>query len=77
MAEVMGVIVPMGKRKISGGKAAGFPKKSSFIFTEDHALKKIVRRMMKECPAMCSNVSFLSGGLIKVCVGVGISTSPA
>lgn len=31
-----------------------FPRKVSFFFTEDDALKRVVRRLLKECPKLCS-----------------------
>lgn len=54
MAEITSVIVPIGKKRQSN--PASLPKRSSFVFTEEHALKKIVRRMVRECPGMCAQV---------------------
>lgn len=66
-AVVMGVIVPIGKRRKGlnrsriclGGKRAegeeqdGLPRSVSFVFTEHDALRRIVQRMLRECPKMC------------------------
>lgn len=66
-AVVMGVIVPIGKRRKGlnrnriclGGKRGegeeddGLPRSVSFVFTEHDALRRIVRRMLRECPKMC------------------------
>lgn len=51
---VMDIIVPIGKK--NRNHKGLLPKKTSFVFTEDHALKKVVRRMLKDCPTMCSQV---------------------
>lgn len=57
---MLGVIVPIGKKRreylenLKSGKPAGLklPKKTSFVFTEDHAFKHIVARMMRDCPSL-------------------------
>jgi hypothetical protein len=56
---VMSIVVPLGRKKRNAEKSAVagrgescLPRKTSFVFTEDDALQKIVKRIFKECPAM-------------------------
>ena len=71
---VVGVIVPMGRvqRKcMEQGEpfykmeTVLLPKKTSFVFTEEHALRKIVSRLFKDCPALVQQED-REGFLVKV-----------
>jgi hypothetical protein len=56
---VMSIVVPLGRKKrnaekstVAGREKLNLPRKTSFVFTEDDALQKIVKRIFKECPVM-------------------------
>jgi hypothetical protein len=59
---VMSVILPLAKRKRKKGISPNpshnicqhlrLPQRTSFVFTEDDALKKIVNRMLRDCPGI-------------------------
>jgi hypothetical protein len=55
---VCSTLLPMGRQKRLNQSAScmrhRFPRKTSFVLTEDDALKRIVRQILKECPKMCS-----------------------
>ena len=31
------------------------PKKTCFVFTEEHALRKLISRMLRDCPTLTKN----------------------
>lgn len=56
---VHSIILPLGRKKrlgykMKGGKKAypRLPKRTSFILTEEDALRSIVRKMYKDCPVL-------------------------
>jgi hypothetical protein len=54
---VMSIVVQLGRKRRNAEKSAGtgslkLPRKTSFVFTEDNALRRIVKRIFKECPGM-------------------------
>ena len=61
---VLDVIVPIGKRKRDSATEP-LPTKTCFVFTEDDALRRVVKRMLRECPGMCAQED-REGFLVKI-----------
>jgi hypothetical protein len=62
---IMGMVVPLGHRRRSSSskqqspahkkqqaQCSLLPKKTTFVFTEEDALRRIVKRILKDCPRM-------------------------
>ncbi len=64
-ATVLDIIVPIGKRKRSSSSSSLLPTKTSFVFTEDDALRRVVQRMLRDCPKMCAQED-REGFLVKI-----------
>jgi hypothetical protein len=67
-------MLPLGRQKRlnAGSISSGchwLPKKTSFILTEEDALKRIVRMILRDCPKMCSRAEdreSLAGRVVEI-----------